>query len=335
MPHERDGMPPFATVAATAATVAAGLVGGWIAYSRFVIDHSLPLASAIVAPRKEFRCSRKGVLSYYFDEVGKGPPLVLLHSINAAASSYEMRPIFQHYRAHRWVYALDLPGFGFSDRGDHAYMPALYSEAILEFLRIQVREPADVVALSLSSEFAAYAALQEPDAFRSLTLISPTGFTLRTGDRTPRQASERGASNMIHALLSARLSSQALYDLLTTRPSIHAYLRRSFVGPVDKGFEEYAYRTAHQPGARYAPLYFISGKMFRPDVRETVYDRLTLPTLVLYDKDAYVSFDALPVYVMSHPNWQAVRITPTNGLPHFERMPAVARALDDFWGAIP
>jgi pimeloyl-ACP methyl ester carboxylesterase len=334
MPKGRNGTSPFATIAATVVSAAAGLAAGWIAYSKFIVNHSIRVGPAIVTLRKEFRCKSRAVLSYYFDEVGEGPPLVLLHSINVAASSYEMRPIFQHYEKHRRIYALDLPGFAFSDRGDHPYTPALYVEAILEFLRNKVKEPADVIALSLSGEFAASAALQEPAAFHSLTLISPTGFALRAGDQTLPRASAHGTANMIYALISFPLWSQALYDLLVTRLIIRAFLSRSFMGPVDRGLEEYAYRTAHQPEARHAPLIFISGRLFTPYVRAAVYDKLTLPVLVLYDKDPYVRFDALPEFVVKHPTWQAVRITPTNGLPHFERMPAVARALDAFWGSI-
>jgi pimeloyl-ACP methyl ester carboxylesterase len=335
MPQERGGMSTFATIAAAAVSAVAGLVGGWLAYSKFVVNHSMHVGPAINALRKDFRCKSKAVLSYYFNEVDEGPPLVLLHSINAAASSYEMRPIFKQYGDRRRIYALDLPGFGFSDRGDHSYSPALYTEAILAFLHNSVKEPADVVALSLSSEFAASAALQDPDAFRSLTLISPTGFKLNASAPTLRQTRWRGMLDMAYALLSFPLWNQAFYDLLVTKASIHAFLSMSFVGPVDRGLEEYAYRIAHQPGARYAPLIFLSGRLFTPDIRAAVYDKLRLPVLILYDRDAYVSFEALPDFVVRHPNWQAVRITPTNGMPHFERMPAVARALDAFWQAIP
>ena len=40
------------------------------------------------------------------------PPLLLIHSINAAASAAEVEPLFTHYRQQRPVYAIELPGFG-------------------------------------------------------------------------------------------------------------------------------------------------------------------------------------------------------------------------------
>jgi hypothetical protein len=66
-----------------------------------------------------------------------------------------------------------------------------------------------------------------------------------------------------------------------------------------------------------------------------LYEPLTPPVLVIYDRDAFSNFDALPDFVAAraaaHSNWQTARIEPTRGLPQFEAMPRVADALDDFW----
>ena len=49
---------------------------------------------------------------------GKGPPLLLVHSINAAAGAHEMRPLVERFTATHSVYTPDLPGFGASARPD-------------------------------------------------------------------------------------------------------------------------------------------------------------------------------------------------------------------------
>lgn len=308
--------------------------GAWVAYSRFGIDHQLPLPPAIPAEQERFVGKESRFLNVYVDRSGSGRPLVLIHSINAGASAYEMRPLFEYYRGKRPVYALDLPGFGFSERADRVYSPELYKEAILDLLRLKVREPADIVALSLGSEFAASAALQQPELVNSLTLISPSGFSTRSEKRASQKVSEDGSSDRVYRLFSNRLYSQGFYDLLATRASILYFLRQSFVGPVDEGLAEYDYLTTHQPGAQYAPLYFVSGKLFTPDIRRSVYNRLSQPVLVLYDQDAFVSFDLLPQTLSERSNWQAVRIAPTRGLPQFERRGDTIQALDAFWLSI-
>ncbi len=312
------------------ATVLAA-VGGWISYSALGVNHRRPLQNAIETERHTFISPTSGMLSYYVDKSAPGRPLVLVHSINAAASAYEMRPIFLQYRTQRPVYALDLPGFGFSDRSDRPYSPQLYTEAIIDFLETQVREPADVIALSLGSEFAARAAQTHPNLFHTLTMISPSGFSARNNENATQQASRSSRSDVLYRLFSFSLWSQAFYDLLVTPPSIKFFLSRSFDGRVDPALIDYDYASSHQPGAKYAPLYFVSGKLFSPDIRETVYDKLTLPVQVLYDKDFFVSFDTLPDFVKQHSNWRAVQIESTKGLPQFEKMGETAQALNTFW----
>jgi pimeloyl-ACP methyl ester carboxylesterase len=302
-------------------TVAAA--GGWILYSNLAIDHQMPLDEAIPADRAVFDSPQAGAVSYYSQRRAEGRPLVLVHSVNAAASAYEVRPLFLHYRSRRPVYALDLPGYGFSSRENRHYSPELYQDSIAEFLREVVGEPADVVALSLSSEFAARAALAEPDLFASLALVSPTGFG-------PDQNSQKKSTNP-YPVLSFPLWGRPLFDLIATRASIEYFLAKSFLGPVPGEMIEYAYATAHQPGAEHAPLRFISGNLFTLGVREQVYDRLRVPTLVLYDRDNFVSFDMLPATLSASDFVQAVRLVPSLGLPQFEHLEDMVEVLNRFW----
>ncbi len=299
---------------------------GWAAYSALFVRHNRNLPPAIDAERRSFASRGTGVLSYYVDRHAEGRPLVLIHSINAAASAYEMRPIFNDFRSVRPVYALDLPGFGFSDRANRVYTPSLYVEAITALLTTQIREagPVDVVALSLGAEFAALTAAAHPELIRSLALISPTGLDQRV--RT-------GGSDGFYRALSFPVWSQPLYDLLVTPASLRFFLQLSFEGPVDPGLLAYAEITSHRPGARHAPLYFISGKLFTPQIGE-VYRTLQTPTLVLYDRDNFTGFSALPGLLAANPAWRAARITPTKGLPHFEKMEEVSEALDGFWSTL-
>lgn len=328
--NDRSGGKLLGLLTATGLTAGAG----WVAYSQMMIDHNLPLPLAIRSERHLFTSGMAGLLNYYVDDSAEGRPLVLIHSINAGATAYEMRPLFEYYRGERPVYALDLPGFGFSERSDRHYTPKLYAAAIRDFLTEIVEEPADVIALSLSSEFAARAALANPDLFHSLVLISPTGLSDDGGKKGSQKASTNGSSEVVYNLLSFPLWNQAIYDLLATKPSIRYFLKQSFHGPLDEGLEAYAYLTTHQPGARFAPLYFVSGRLFTPNVRQAFYEELELPALIIYDQDPYVSFEALPDLLLTHPNWNAVRITPTRGLPHFEQLETTARVLDNFWEGI-
>lgn len=285
-----------------------------------------PLPEAIQAPRHQLATERAGRIAYYADRLGGGRPLLLVHSINAAPSSREVQPFFDHYRRQRTVLSLDLPGFGHSERGDRPYSPTLYADAINDVLAQVADEPADVVALSLSAEFVARAALIEPQRFASLVLISPTGLSSRA---LPPPAIGRVA----HGVLSAPGLSQGLFGLVSSRQSIRFYLGKSFIGAAPEVLVDYAYRTSHQPDARYAPLMFLSAQLFTPNAAERLYQRLTeLPVLTIADRDPYVAFERLPEIVAAQPNWHFERLAPHLGMPHWERPHETFAALDRFWG---
>lgn len=307
---------------------------GWIWYSRRYINHNAQTTDAIQGEREEHISNQAGLLSYYVDRSGKGNPLLILHSINAAAGVHEIIPIFTAYRGLRPVYALELPGFGKSDRSARSYNPALYQAAILDFITDVIGKPTDVVALSLTSEFVAHAAIEQPDLVHSCVMISPTGFQMPRSERSEKRKNGGSLQNLIYALLAVPLWSRALFDILASRPSIAFFLQKSFEHAIPIGMVEMAYASAHQPGAHHAPIYFLSGKLFTRNVRQSVYANVKVPVLVLYDRDAFVSFEMLVGTVRENPNWKTVRIKPTKGMPHFDKPGETFYAMDQFWKAL-
>lgn len=316
-----------------AALAMVAAAGGWLAYSRWAIDHHLPLPPAIDAERRTFSTTGAGEISYYVDATASGRPLVLVHGVNACASAYEMRPLYERYRRSRPVYAIDLPGFGCSERADRRYTPALFAAAIAAFLRDQVRaaEGVDLIALSLGAEFAALVALEHPELVQSLTLISPTGFSARAMSRDAQATPNDDRGDRLPRVLDNALWSQAWYDLLVSRPSIRYFVARCFAAAPDRGLLDYDYLTAHQPGARFAPLAFLSGALFSPGIRERVYQRISQAALVLYDEDPFTRFDALSDTLLAYSNWRATRIPGTRGLPHFDQPDRTCQAIEAFW----
>ena len=287
-------------------------------------DSARSLPPAITADEGRLEVMGVGGVAYYKDITGEGPPVVLIHSINAAASAYEMRPLFEALRGRRRVFALDLPGFGRSQRGDRAYTPALYAEAIERFI-VDVASPqgvpVDAVALSLSSEFLALAAGRSPALFSSLTLLSPTGL----GAERPMGGTVRG---LLRRALHVAPLSDGLFRLLRTAPSIRYFLKKSFVGPVDDGLARYAQQTAAASGAQYAPLRFVAGELFTPDALRALYAPLTVPTRIVYDQDPYTGFDRLDELLRDNPRVSALRVAPSLGMAHFERTGAVVAAIE-------
>jgi pimeloyl-ACP methyl ester carboxylesterase len=292
-------------------------------------DRDATLAPAVSGKRREI-AARAGRLSYY--AAGEGAPLLLVHSINAAASAYEVRPIYERSLARRRVYAPDLPGFGFSDRSPRPYGARLYTDAIHDLLDAIAAEcgpqPVDALAVSLGAEFLARAAVERPERVRTLALVTPTGFS-RGADRLRGAPGESREIPGLHAFFTFPLWSRGLYDLLVSRASIRFFLEKTFGSKrIDEGMFEYAYATAHQPGARHAPYAFVSGRLFSRDIR-AVYERLAQPVWMPHaTRGDFRDFSAAD-WARRRPNW-TVQPFDTGALPHFEQPDAFMAHYEGF-----
>ncbi|MEF2277453.1 alpha/beta hydrolase [Deinococcus sp. YIM 134068] len=301
---------------------------GWSLYSRLRVPHSLTPPPALDAERRTLD-GRAGPLNVYV--AGSGAPLLLIHSVNAAASASEVRPLFEHYRASRRVYALDLPGFGFSARTDREYRPRLMTDAIhdvLDEIALEHGGPVDALALSLGGEFLARAATERQGDFRSVALVTPTGFG-RSEQFYGGSGSTRGRPGVKRAL-EYPLWAQPFYDALASAPSLRFFLAQTFgsLGAVDEGLLRYTYPTSHVPGTRHAPFAFIAGLLFSADI-DRVYEALTVPVWLAYgERDRFTDFGDLS-NVESRANWSFGRFG-TGALIYFEQPGNFIAAYDAF-----
>lgn len=252
---------------------------------------------------------------------GSGPPVLLVHSINALASAAEVRPLFEALCQDHSVYALDLPGYGLSDRLPRAYTVVDMCQAIRQVAQWVAGQhpgqPLQGVGVSLSCEFVARVAQQTPDLFGALTLVSPTGFR---GGQSLRQPA---GSTLFMAGFDRFLRrpgpawGRFLFRQLS-RPSVVRYfLRRTWGGKdIDETLWAYAVRTAHVPNAEQAPLSFLSGGLFSADMHN-IYESLRLPVWVVHGtRGDFTDYRALDL-VRHCPNWQ-VTVMQAGAMPYFE-----------------
>jgi pimeloyl-ACP methyl ester carboxylesterase len=295
-----------------------GLCLAYLAYMRRYVLHDVPLTGAL-SGRLGSCSSSVGHLGFYmahrerhhslFTTPVSAPPLLLLHSINAAASSYEVKPLFEYYARERSVYAMDLPGFGFSERGERRYTPKLYRDAINDFIATELHGTAvDAVALSLSAEFLALAAARRPEQFRSLTFITPTGMSRHDTQRRPNDA-------FLRMLLNPTWG-RVFFDTITSRAGLQVSLGPLQKQPLDRGLLHYAYVSSHQPDAQYAPFYLLAGRLATPSIYD-VYQSLTQPVLVISGQNSSARFD-LAEALHARPNWRFAEFKQCGDLVHFD-----------------
>jgi pimeloyl-ACP methyl ester carboxylesterase len=232
-----------------AATATLATIGGVAAVNRLLAARADPLDPPLPGDHRTYQW--RGI-DVAYTEAGPddAPTVVLLHGINAASSSGEFRTVFDDLAADYHVVAPDLPGFGCSERPPLQYSATLYEDFVADFLARY--DTPSVVVSSLTTAYVA-AALSDPysdTAADRLVAICPTS---RGGpDRL----------TWLRELLRAPLVGTALFNLLTSRPSIryfnadHGYYD---MASVSDEWMAYEWQTGHQPGARFAPASFISG----------------------------------------------------------------------------
>jgi pimeloyl-ACP methyl ester carboxylesterase len=250
---------------------------------------------------------------------GRGPPLLLVHSVNAAACAAEVRPLHTRFAASRSVLSVDLPGYGLSERLDIAYTPRLMTDAVLAAAAALRQRcggaSVDALALSLGCEFLARAAVEQPGLFRSLALVSPTGFT---GTRPWRGAS--GSNRQVPGMLPLLRGpgwGGALFRGLTRPGVIRYFLERTWGSKaIDEDLWRYDVLTTRQPGAEHAPLHFLSGGLFSADIH-SVYDRLAQPVWMSHGMRGDFTDYRGAGFLLGRANWQ-FSIYPTGALPPFE-----------------
>jgi pimeloyl-ACP methyl ester carboxylesterase len=264
--------------------------------------------------------------------VASPPPLLLVHSVNAAASAAEVRPLFEVFAATRPVLALDLPGFGESDRSDRAYTPRLMTDAVHEaaaWAAARWGVPAlDALAVSLGCEFLARAAVERPARFRRLALVSPTGFRGTQARRGPA-AAPLGPPWLLRALNGAW--GPALFRGLTRPAVIRYFLRRTWGSDgIDETLWAYDVHATRQPGAHHAPLHFLAAALFSRDVN-TLYEALAQPVWASHGtRGDFTDYRLLPATVGGRPNWRVQVWRDCGALPYFERPAEFAAALAAF-----
>ncbi len=268
-----------------------------------------------------------GELALYV--AGRGEPMLILHSINAAGSAYEIKPVFDRMRATHRVYALDLPGFGLSDRSKRDYSVETYVAAIRAAVDAIREEHPDTkvhaAALSLSSEFLARVASENPEHFASLALITPTGFSRGADDLRDPPGTTREIG-FLSAVTKRPAIGRFLFNRLRRPAVIRYFLRKTFGSDnVDEGLAQYAEQTTDQPGAEHAPLAFLSGRLFSADIRN-VYESLELPVWLAHGTRGDFGDFREADWTESRSNWRKTSYT-TGALPHFEHP---ERFVDDY-----
>ena len=200
------------------------------------------------------------------------PAVVLLHGFASALETWaEVIPALPDQR----VIALDLKGFGWTDRPEGDYSPGAQAELVLELMRQRGVEKAAVVAHSWGASVALEMALRAPARVTRLALYDawvyedqlPTTFHWARADGWGEVLfgafyKERPGDKIAHAFYDAK------------------YVTEELVESVERALE--------RPGTEAAALAAVRGQRFA--AVEPRYRTITQETLILWGREDQVTF---------------------------------------------
>lgn len=115
----------------------------------------------------------EGVNIHYFCG-GSGPPLVLVHGLGSSAAVefyFNLEPLAARHR----VLAIDLPGFGHSDKPILEYTIELFVRAVRDLMAAENLDRAAVMGVSMGGRVALGLALESPQTVERLILVDALG----------------------------------------------------------------------------------------------------------------------------------------------------------------
>jgi pimeloyl-ACP methyl ester carboxylesterase len=105
---------------------------------------------------------------------GRGSPLVLVHGLGSSAAVefyHNLEPLAAHHR----VLAIDLPGFGRSDKPVITYSMDLFVKAVSDLMATEGVARAAVMGVSMGGRVALGLALESPQLVERLVLVDALG----------------------------------------------------------------------------------------------------------------------------------------------------------------
>ncbi len=108
---------------------------------------------------------------------GSGEPLIFVHG--SQMNIYDWRFNIDFFAKHFKVYAMDMPGCGFTGKPDADYSPAFFAQFIFSLMEHYHLEKASFVASSWGGGHVFYFALQRPEKVTGLAMSSPCGLPHR------------------------------------------------------------------------------------------------------------------------------------------------------------
>lgn len=159
----------------------------------------------------------------YVDNGKESQPVIFIHGLGGSIESWNSNLIKLAHHNLR-IIALDLPGFGCSDKHKIRYSVDFYANFVKLFLdALKIKRNLTIIGSSLGGQIGAEIAIRNENAISKLVLISPAGASPRSFRGTP---SLRNYLKILKAKSSREVKE--LLSSLDNRPVNNFFVKSTF-----------------------------------------------------------------------------------------------------------
>ena len=252
---------------------------------------------------------------------GEGPPIVLLHGFGASIGHWRKNIPVLAVAEHR-VYAIDLLGFGDSDKPDISYTLEFWVKLIHDFWKTHVQAPAIFIGNSIGALMALMTLTTYPETATGGVLLNCAGSLNHRPEDLP--GSLRLVMGTFSKLVSSQLTGPFLFNRVRTKGRIRGSLKQVYGNrqAITPELIDILHSPACQLGAQKVFASILSAP---PGPRPSdLLPKVTQPLLVLWgEKDPWTPIAAAGIYqkLADDPQKEVVfsAIANTGHCPHDER----------------
>lgn len=157
----------------------------------------------------------------YYEKIGKGDPILLIHDLNTCSSSYEWNKIVSALSKTNTIYVLDLLGCGRSEKPDVTYTNFLYVQLINDFIKNVIKEKTDVIATGQSSAIAIMTAAHNEEIIDKIMMINPVSFKDLYKNPTSK-------TKLLKQLINLPIIGTLLYNILINKKKLQETFSKDY-----------------------------------------------------------------------------------------------------------
>ena len=240
--------------------------------------------------------------------MGKGRPLVLVHGFGASIGHWRKNIPFLASGGYR-VFAIDLLGFGGSDKPALNYTMELWSELLKDFQAAHIQAPTVFIGNSIGALLSLMAIANHPETAAGAVLINCAGgLSHRPHELNPPL---RVAMSAFNRLVRSRITGQVIFNRVRQKAQIRRTLLQVYRNreAVTDELVDLLYAPSCDPGAQHVFASILSADPGPTPAQ--LLPKVKHPLFVIWGADdPWTPITGAKIFQQASENGQQIQITP-------------------------